>query len=251
MNSPTVPRIFDRQQLAAKMDRARARQRQDQGTHFLLDTMVEDVIERLGFMQLEPSRALVVGDERGDLLRHLDQSGAQCAEGAIGHFDEEQPATTHFDLIVHLIGLGMVNDLPGALIHARMALAEEGLFIAAFPGSGSMPALRRIALAADGDKPSARMHPLVDLRGATGLMERAGFRRQVVDSYPLRVRYSSLARMISDLRDHGLTRSLSTPAPPVTRDWLVRAEAEFDILREGEDRKVVETFEILVLTGWR
>ena len=103
----------------------------------------------------------------------------------MGEFDEEQPGpSSRFDLIVHLLGLGMVNDLPGALIHARIALAEGGLFIAAFPGAGSLPALRRIVLAADGDRPAARIHPQVDSRAGTALLERAGFKRQVVDSYP-------------------------------------------------------------------
>jgi hypothetical protein len=72
----------------------------------------------------------------------------------------------------------------------------------------------------------------------------------VVDSYPLKVRFSSLAQLISDLRDHGLTRSLNSPVPPLTRNWLARAEAAFDAMRE-DDGKVTETFEVLVLTGWR
>ena len=64
------------------------------------------------------------------------------------------------------------------------------------------------------------------------------------------MRFSSFEQMVSDLRDHGLARSLTTPAPPLTRNWLARAEAEFDAMRE-EDGKVTETFEILVMTGWR
>lgn len=252
MSMPQVPRIFDRLQFAAKMERARCRQRQGGGATYLTDTMAGDVIERLDFMQFEPPRALVIGDVAGKLLRHLHDAGTACTQGQLGQFDEERPGPPEaFDLIIHLLGLGMVNDLPGGLIHARNALAEGGLFIAAFPGAGSMPALRRIALTADGDRPAARMHPQIDLRGATGLMERAGFKRQVVDSYPIRVRFPSFSRMLADLRDHGLTRSLTSPAPPLTRDWLARAEAAFDTLREGEDGKVVERFEMLVLTGWR
>lgn len=252
MSNPQVPRIFDRRQFSAKMERARNRAQHMGGATYLGDTMAGDVIERLDFIKLEPERALAVGDVAGTLLRKLDDAGCACTQGKLGQFDEELPGPPEsFDLAVHLLGLGMVNDLPGALIHARNALAEGGLFIAAFPGAGSMPALRRIALAADGDRPAARMHPLIDLRGATGLLERAGFKRQVVDSYPVRVRYPSLTRMLSDLRDHGLTRSLTSPAPPLSRDWLARAEAEFDSLREDVDAKVIERFEVLVLTGWR
>ncbi|MHA7818291.1 MAG: class I SAM-dependent methyltransferase [Erythrobacter sp.] len=252
MSNAQVPRIFDRRQYAAKMERARHRAQRPDGATYLTDTMAEDMIDRLDFMKLDPRRALVVGDIAGTLLRHLDATRSACTQARLGQFEEERPGPGEaYDLVVHLLGLGMVNDLPGALIHARNALAEGGLFIAAFPGAGSMPALRRIALAADGERPAARMHPQVDLPGATGLLQRAGFKRQVVDSYPIRVRYPSLARMLSDLRDHGLTRSLTSPAPPLTRDWLTGANAEFDSLREGEDGKVVEHFEVLVLTGWR
>ena len=250
MNSPQVPQIFDRRQSAAKWERARSRQRLGAAS-YLIDTMAGDIVERLGFMRFEPKNALIIGEAKGELQASLTAKGTTGNVALLGHFEEEQPGPPEmFDLIVHLLGLGMVNDLPGALIHARNALAPGGLFIAAFPGAGSMPVLRSIALEADGERPAARMHPLVDNRAATGLMERAGFKRQVVDSYPIRVRYPSLRRIVNDLRDHGLTRSLASPVPPLNRQWLERAEAAFDPLREG-DGKVVETFEILVLTGWR
>ncbi|EAQ30139.1 hypothetical protein NAP1_05165 [Erythrobacter sp. NAP1] len=251
MTSTQVPRIFDRRQAAAKWARARSRQRGAEPASYILDAMCEDIEDRLAFMRFEAQRALLVGDMTGSLASALQADGTKCKLARLGEFDEERPSGFEaHDLIVHLLGLGTVNDLPGALIHSRNALAEGGLFLTALPGAGSLPSLRRIALAADGDRPAARTHPLVDLRGATGLMERAMFKRQVVDSYPLKVRFGSFERMIEDLRDHGLTRSLTTPAPPLTRDWLARARAEFDVMRD-EDGKVTETFEILVLTGWR
>jgi len=251
MASRSVPQIFDRKQASAKWDRARDRQRLHGGATYLTDTMADDIAERLDFMQVEPARSLIVGESTNRLVRTLADKGSKASVGHLGGFDEEQPGTpASFDLVVHLLGLGMVNDLPGAMIHARNVIAEGGLFIAAFPGAGSMPVLRQLALAADGDRPAARMHPLVDNRAGTALLERAGFARQVVDSYPIRVRFPSLDRMISDLRDHGLTGSLYTPSPPLTRQAWARAEALFDEMRE-DNGKVVETFEILTLTGWR
>ncbi len=249
MNS-APPRIFDRRQASAKWARARARQ-SGSGATYLADTMAEDVLERIDFMRFEPARALIIGDASRRLSDALAERGAKGQIGLLGEFEEEQPGpTAMFDLIVHLLGLGMVNDLPGALIHARNALAERGLFVAAFPGAGSLPVLREVMLAADDERPAARIHPQVDNRAATALLERAGFARQVVDSYPLRVRFPSLERMLNDLRDHGITSSLASPAPWITRAGLKRASAAFDSLRD-EDGKVTETFEILVLTGWR
>ena len=239
------PRIFDRQRAAAKWERARGRQKCG-GASYLADTMAEDILERLDFMRVEPERALVVGDAGA-----IGASKLVAIQALLGEFQEEQPhAFEKHDLIIHLLGLGVVNDLPGALIHARNALRDDGLFIAAFPGAGSLSTLRQIVLEADGDRPAARIHPQVDNRAGTALLERALFKRQVVDSYPIAVRYSSLDVMISDLRDHGLTSSLASPAPPLTKDWLKRARDAFDAMRD-EDGKVTETFEILVLTGWR
>ena len=252
MDKP-VPTIFDRRKAAAKWARSQTRQARGGATDFLAEALAEDILDRLDFIRMQPETALFVGDLTERLPLTFHERGTQVGLGLLGEFDEEQPKpedAPQFDLIVHLLGLGHVNDLPGALIHARNALAENGLFIAAFPGAGSLPALRRIALAADGDRAAPRMHPLIDNRAAAGLLQRAGFRKQVVDSYQLDLRYGELSTLVSDLRDHGLTRALAMPAPPWTRAHLARAEAEFDAMRDDEG-KVPEVIEILVMSGWR
>jgi len=244
------PHIFDRRRAAAKWARARARHDRG-GASYLYDTLVDDILDRLDFMRFSAERAFVLGDQSGMLAQALKAKGAEVSTAMLGEFDEERPgAASAYDLIIHLLGPGTINDLPGALIHARHSLAEGGLFIGGFLGAGSVPTLRRLALAADGDRPAPRIHPQVDNRAATGLLERAGFSRQVVDTYPLKVRYSSIERMISDLRAHGLTSSLATRAPVLTRSAWDRARAEFEALKDG-DGKVTEHFEFLLLTGWR
>lgn len=245
------PTIFSRRQAAAKWNRARSRWQRGKAATFLSDALADDIIDRIDFIRLEPKLALFVGDMTNRLPATFQERGTEVKLGLLGAFDEEKPADVPgFDLIVHLLGLGHVNDLPGALIHAHRALAEGGLFIAAFPGAGSLPNLRRIALAADGDRASPRMHPLVDNLAASGLLQRAGFRRQVVDSFRLNLRYGAFETMVNDLRDHGLTRALNTPSPAWTRAHLERAKAEFEAMRDDEG-KVPETIEILVMSGWR
>ncbi|QZH74846.1 MAG: methyltransferase domain-containing protein [Erythrobacter sp.] len=245
------PTIFSRRQATAKWARSQQRNACHNGTSFLSDEMAEDVLERLDFIRMQPKRALFVGDLTGLLTSTFHDRNTAVSIGLLGAFDEERPAERGgYDLIVHLRGLGHVNDLPGALIHARHALAEDGLFIAAFPGAGSLPALRRIAMAADGERVAPRMHPLIGNQAAAALLQRAGFRKQVVDSYPINLRYGAFSTMVSDLRDHGLTRALATPSPPWTKAGLARAEAEFEAMRDAEG-KVPEVIEILVMSGWR
>jgi hypothetical protein len=93
------------------------------------------------------------------------------------------------------------------------------------------------------------MHPVIDTRSATALLERAGFRRFVVDSWPITVGYRSLDRLVSDLRDQGLGNQLAQPGPPLSRAARERARAAFTS-EADEDGRVVESFEILTLTGW-
>ncbi|MCH2488042.1 MAG: methyltransferase, partial [Erythrobacter sp.] len=142
-----------------------------------------------------------------------------------------------------------VNDLPGALLHLRAAMAPDGVLMASLVGAGSLAHLRRAMIAAEPDRAAPRMHPAIDTRSATALLERAGFRRFVVDSWPLSVGYRSLDRLVADLRDQALDNQLAQPGPPLSRDAFRRARDAFT-LQADENGRVVERFEILTLTGW-
>ena len=217
-------------------------QKQPGAPRYILDDMIEDVLERLAFLRHAPARTLVVGDRTGTLAAVLP--GAQAAEPAEG-FDEELPAPfAGFDFIASLGTLDTVNDLPGALVHLRGALAADGLLIASFVGAGSLPALRSAMLAADGDRPAPRLHPMVDVRAGAQLVQRAGFADPVADGRSLTVRFSSLDRLVGDLRAQGLSNVLARPGPPLGRDALEVARSAF-----GSGTK--ETFEIITLTGWK
>ena len=250
--SSRIPTIFsDSRRMAA---RRRMLARGGTAT-FVLDDMVDDTIERVSFIRARPERALVIGDYRLALGNWLAGNGAQVSRadivGFFDHFalDLVQPfSEQQFDLVACLGLLDTVNDLPGALIHLREALVPGGLAIASFVGAGSLPVLRHAMLAADGDRPAARMHPLVDVRAAAQLLQRAGWADPVVDSHELSVRYGSFERLVEDVREHGLGGVLASPAPPLTRVGVERARAAFDANRDADGR-VTETYAILTLTG--
>jgi len=213
--------------------------------------MAEEVIERLAFMRHAPQRALVVGDPSGTVAAELEKPGAQVISANPFSLDEERPYPMHgFDLIVSAGSLDTINDLPGALIQMRQALAPGGIMMALFPAAGSLPHLRHAMLATDGERPAGRMHPAVDARAGAGLMQRAGFARQVVDSITLQASYRSMDRLVADLRDMALGNVLTRPAPGGGKAWLDRARAAF-AEKAGADGRTVETCELLVLTGWK
>lgn len=246
MDRPAPPLVFAPTRRYLVRQRMMRLQAAAGAARYLIDDMVEDVIERIGFLRHQPRRALVVGDWTGSLAERLNQSGCSvdAVDPASGFADDRPFPAGGYDLIASLGTLDTVNDLPGALIHIRHALSPGGLALASFPGAGSLPALRAALLAADGDRPAPRLHPMVDVRAAGQLLQRAGWADPVADSRVIKVRFSSFSALIADLRAQGLGNVLARSGPPLTRSRRAMAEAGFAAPR-------VERFEILTLSGWR
>lgn len=219
--------------------------------------MAEDVLDRLGFIRFEPRKCLISGDWAGQLVTSLRSAGAAITQvdpaglGDSPAWDEEAPLPeSGFDFIASIGTLDTVNDLPGALIHLRQALAPGGLMIASFIGAGSMQKLRSAMQTADGDRPAARFHPMVDVRAGGQLLQRAGFSRQVADGRSLTVRFGSLDAAVADLRAQGMGNVLAEAPPPLTRQQIDRARAAF-LDAADDDGRVTERIEIVTLSGWR
>lgn len=243
--SSNVPQIFDNRRRALRLRRASARQSRAAAAQWLANAMAEDVIERLDFMRWEGGPALVSGLGSGAVAATL---GSAIAPSPI---DYERPIESGpFALIASLGELDTVNDLPGALIHLREALKPGGLLLATMLGAGSLPKLREAMLAGDGDRAAARIHPQIDNRAASALLQRARFGRQVVDHHTLTVRYRALDQLAADLRDQAQTSVLADRAPALGKVALARAQAAFAAQADA-DGKVSERFEILTLTAWK
>jgi len=249
MNTPAIPTIFSAHRRTMRLMRARQRVAHPGAARFIAEDMIEDTLERLAFLRHEPALAMVVGDWTATLAANLRAGGTEVIEPAALDLEAPYPSGG-YELIVVMGLLDAVNDLPGALIHLRNALAPGGLVMAHFIGGQSLPALRSSMLAAEPDRPAARIHPLVDHRAAPGLLQRAGWKDPVVDTHALTVRYASLDRLVADLRDSGLGNALAKPAAPLGKAALARARAAFAARAEA-DGKTAETFEIITLTGRR
>ncbi|MDG2005583.1 MAG: methyltransferase [Novosphingobium sp.] len=254
MPAKAPPMIFAPKRWIAARRRMRALQARPDAPRYLINDMIEDVIERAGFLRVEFRRGLIIGDWGYDGFERLAEIGRQdCTldhADPLEGFNEEQPFDdSDRELVLSLGTLDTVNDLPGALIHIHNALAPGGLMIASFLGSGSLPVLREAMLVADGDRPAPRIHPQVDVRAGGQLLQRAGFADPVVDSRSLDVSFRSLDGLVADLRAQGLSNVLADPGPPLGKAALERARAAF--YAAGENGRTVERFEILTLSGWK
>jgi SAM-dependent methyltransferase len=268
MASP--PRIFDRDLHARRLTRAA---KSFTSADFLKRRAADDLVERLEAINRRFEIAADLGARDGAFFRALADSPAagkigllvqsdlslamlMGANGARVVADEEQLpfAPGRFDLVVSSLALHWVNDLVGALIQIRLALAPDGLFLGAMLGGSTLTELRGALLAAEADLRGGagpRISPFADAADGAALLQRAGFALPVIDTDVVTVRYQHPLRLLADLRAMGETSALiERPRQPLTRAVLARACAIYQERHAGPDGRVPATFEILTLTGW-
>jgi SAM-dependent methyltransferase len=272
---PDVPRIFDRDLHARRLARAA---QSFAGAGFLKRRAAADLVERLEAINRRFETAVDLGARDGAFSRALSASPArervgrliQCdlspamlaaaaATGAGGPrvaADEERLpfAAGSVDLIVSSLAVHWVNDLVGALIQMRLALAPDGLFIGAFLGGATLTELRQSLLAAEAELRGGagpRVSPFAEAGDGAALLQRAGFALPVADTDVVTVRYDHPLRLLADLRAMGETSALvDRPRTPLTRPLLALASEIYRRDHGGADGKVTATFEIITLTGW-
>lgn len=264
------PLIFDRALHARRLDRSAASL---PTADFLRRRVAEDLVDRLEAISRHYPRALDLGARDGTFARALaaspvaakvdflvqsDLSAAMAAhaEGVRLVADEERMpfAPGSLNLIVSPLALHWVNDLVGALVQMRLALAPDGLFIGALLGGATLSELRGCLLAAEVEVSGGagpRVSPFADAADGAALLQRAGFALPVIDTDTVTVRYSHPLKLLADLRAMGETNALfDRPRAPLSRRTLARTCELYIQRHAGPDGKVPATFEILTLTGW-
>lgn len=266
-SEPGVPRIFDRDLIVRRRDRA-ARHLGDHA--FLLERVAEDFAERLILVKRKFETGLCVEAYNGQVSRLLRKSPnvgsltdaepstclrGECGDAALAHgHDRIEAAAESYDLVVSALSLHLVNDLPGALAQLRRAMKPDGLLLAALLGGDTLRELRESWLVAEDEitgGASPRVAPFADVRALGGLLQRAGFALPVADSDTVTVTYSSPLHLMRELKGMAASNPLfDRRRVPVTRGLLMRA-AEVYAERFGlDDGRIPATFEIVTLTAW-
>jgi len=139
--------------------------------------------------------------------------------------------------------------LPGFLIQLRKAMQPDGLLLAGFWGAGSLSTLKRAMLIADGERPTAHVHPQIDVRAVGDLLSRAGFAMPVADLDNLTMRYSNVRRLLSDIRLSGSGNALAGPILPYGKVKWHKLQEYLNRQTDSEN-KFSETFALISLSGW-
>jgi len=245
------PRVFDRTLL-----RKRQRRAERLGAEkFLLERVFEDADDRLHAVLRKFSNAADLGSPGGGL--NVSASAMESLQHFVLPDDDREAlplAAGSFDLMVSLLALQFVNDLPGVLAQIRRALKPDGYFLAATVGGDTLTELRQAFAAAEVEVEgglSPRVIPMLDLRDAGALLQRAGFALPVTDVDRVIVRYNNIFGLMQDLRRMGATNVLvDRRHTPLRRATLLKAAEIYAQKFSDGDGRIRATFDIVWMAGW-
>jgi NADH dehydrogenase [ubiquinone] 1 alpha subcomplex assembly factor 5 len=256
-NMPQPPEIFCDLRKQALQRRAITRDPQS----FLWDYLAEEISERLRDVSRDFVDILILGpmvsySERiiGDRVARITLAGAYARTDGKTHYvlaqEDSLPFSPEsFDLVISAGTLDSINDLPGALIQIRRCLRPDGLFLGSMFGEGNLSTLKSSLFAAEQERASAHIHPQIDLKNAADLLSRAGFTIPVADKDVLPVRYSSLTKLLCDLRDIGAGNAMKGKRSYFGKNAYKRLMGIWNGLSDSGG-KVREQFVFIHLSGW-
>jgi SAM-dependent methyltransferase len=247
------PKIFDAALIAGHLAR-----RAPDANNFVMDLVLGDLEDRLGTLIRDFPRALIIGPDI-DALPITGQSASagftyQRLAAFAGPDDLADLPEGPFDLIVSLLHLQAVNDVPGYIARLRAILAPDGLLTIAALGGDTLTELREAFLAADSlitGGASARVAPMIQVRDAGGLLQRAGLALPVADVETHIVRYATPFALMAELKSLGAANPLADRSRRLATPALLAAAASAYAERDADpDGRIRATLDIIWLSGW-
>lgn len=265
----TEATLFDRPLLLRRRDRAA--RRADPDALFLLREAAADLCGRLDEMRGAFPVAVDLGAHGDILARGLEGRGgirtlislapsaalaARCPPPAIAAAENRLPlADASVDLVLSCMALHWVDDLPGLFADVLRVLKPGGLFLAVMPGEETLHELRDSMatgeFAVEGGV-SPRVAPMLTIKDAGMLLQRAGFAEPVVDRDRIAVDYADPLRLMADLRAMGETNALAERRrTPMKRATLAAALEAYRNRWTNAEGRIVATFDLVTLTAWK
>ena len=169
-------------------------------------------------------------------------------------YDEEliTLGENRFDLIISFFTLQSSNDLLGSLIQYNRFLNPGGIFAGVILGGNTLQELRSALSQADINLKgglSPRVVPMIDLKDAARLMQKAGFNLPISDIETIKAEYKNLKSLHDDLKGMGQGNCLhmrNTIYPG--KEFFKHAEQEYFKLSPSKN-KLTATFDIVTFLG--
>jgi len=265
-----APEIFNNQQICRNRDRAAARFGE---ADFLKMVAIDRLEDRLGLIRRSFDNVMDIGAHGGYAARYLSghekigqitsfdpsfefvkQGGAwgQSHQMMVESLPDDLPPC---DAVISLLYLHQVNDLPRLMRQMASYLKPDGLFFAILCGGRTLQELRASLAAAEEEITggiSAHVAPMADIKDVGGLLQHASLAMPVADSEVITVTYSSIFKLMQDLRLMGEGNALKGRLNHLSRRDVFFRAAEIYQERYGlEDGQIPASFELISLTGWK
>lgn len=226
----------------------RKRAAQNPQDRFFWEYLAEEVKDRLSLVQREFTKLAVITG-----APEFWQSVFPDADMIMDQERLEFPQKD-YDLVLDLMTLHWSNDPIGQMIQTRYALKPDSYYLAAFAGGESLHELREALMRAETQLlggASPRCAPMIDIRSAGALLQRSGFALPVADLWRLDLRYSSLARLCSDLRMHGENNAQAARLKrPTPKALFEKANDIYQANHSDTEGKLFATLDVIVMTAW-
>ena len=264
-----APTIFDNAQIIRARTRAAAN---FSDVDFLKMLAVDRLCDRLDLMRRNFDTILDVGAHGGYVARALaghekvssiisaDPSSAFVLQAQSFGDSHLMPVESlpddlpPLDGVVSLLFLHQVNDLPGLMRQMAQKLSPDGLFFAVLFGGRTLQELKACLSAAEEEilgGISPHVAPMADIRDVGGLLGRAGLALPVADSELLTVTYSSVFKLMQELRQMGEGNSLVGRRNTLSRrDVFMRTATLYQERYGHDDGTIPASFELIHLTAW-
>lgn len=240
-------RLFVQRQLAATGELLQAL---DQRT-------VEELTERFAVITKPFAETLIIGAQTAAAAAALSGLGraGRIVERKLSVEDALELQPLRHDCIISLFDLHAVNDVPGYLAQVAQALRPDGLAVFAFFAGHTLHELRESWLAAEQDLTggaSPRVAPMIDLREAGGLLQRAGLALPVSDLDRIPVRYGDVITLMRDIKTLGLSNCLRDRSRNLTsRRLLFKVAETYATTFSDADGRLPATVEIAWAMAWK
>jgi SAM-dependent methyltransferase len=225
-----------------------------EGKTLLHGRVSEELLDRITLINRNFDRTLIIAPDAEAYADALRITGKFTAiETRLPQVsDNLRLAPSSCNAIISLLDLHAVNDVPGYMAQVAHALEPDGLALFAFFAGETLRELREVWLEAEQvvmGGASPRVAPMIDLREAGGLLQRAGLALPVADVDRVTLRYSDAMSLIREIKSlgfanclEGRSRNLTTPR------LLVQAATAY---ASDPDGRIPATIEIAWATAWK
>lgn len=244
--------IFNRELYLARQKSARG-----EAMHLLDQRVADELQDRLAVINHQFERVLLIAPRAQPFAAVLAASGKTGTITQLSPQVADNLSLPHgqYDAAVSLMDLHTVNDVPGYLAQVSACLKPDGLAMFAFCAGDTLRELRQAWLAAETATTggvSPRVAPMIDLREAGGLLQRAGLALPVADMDHMTLRYADALSLMREVKALGFANALiGRNRNVVSRRLMLAVFDAYAAEHVDADGRIRATLDIAWAMAWK